>query len=274
MKKKCNQAVRALAAVLIMSAALSGLYAKDKKKSDSGKAKTIIVGTGNAFKPYCYLDDNGNLKGYEKDVLDRIDELLPQYKFEYETFTFKDILIALSAGKIDLGAHQYESNPERRKNYLFSDETYTSFILYVTVLNTNTTIKGLDDLRGKTVLASIGSNESYVLEQYNKSHSDNPIKLNYLSSPTNEQVVAGMKNGTWDAFVTIKREVERYNKQYNVGFKTVGEPIATSYTYYIFAKGNTELKDAVDGALKQLKQSGELSKISIQDLGADYTQSE
>ncbi|HAH62888.1 MAG TPA: L-cystine-binding protein TcyK, partial [Treponema sp.] len=40
------------------------------------------------------------------------------------------------------------------------------------------------------------------------------------------------------------------------------------------AKGNTELKDAVDGALKQLKQSGELSGISIQDLGADYIQSE
>jgi L-cystine transport system substrate-binding protein len=274
MKKGKDLAVRAYAAVLILAAVLSGAYAKDKKNSDVGKVKTIIVGTGNAFKPYCYLDDNGNLKGYEKDVLDAVDALLPQYKFEYETFTFKDILIALSAGKIDLGAHQFEINPERQKNYLFTDETYTSFILYVTVLNKNTTINGIDDLAGKTVLAMVGDNGTYVLEQYNKNHPDKTIKLNYLSSPPREQVVAGMQNGTWDAFISLKREVAQYNKEYNVGFKVVGKPIATSYTYYVFAKGNTELKTAVDGALKQLKKSGELSKLSIQDLGADYTQSE
>ena len=274
MKKGTKFALHTIAAVLFAGLVLSGAYAKETKKSSALHQKTIIVGTGNAFKPYCYLDDNGNLTGYEKDVLDAVDALLPQYTFDYEQFAFKDILISLGAGKIDIGAHQFETNPDRRKNFLYSEETYTSFILYITVPESNTTIHEIDDLKGKTVLASIGSNESYVLEQYNKNHPDEKINLAYLASPPREQVVAGIKNGTWDAFVDIKRDVEIYNKEYKAGFKTVGKPIATSFTYYIFAKGNTELQQAVDGALRQLKKSGRLSAISIRDLGADYTQGE
>jgi L-cystine transport system substrate-binding protein len=42
----------------------------------------------------------------------------------------------------------------------------------------------------------------------------------------------------------------------------------------MFAKGNTELQQAVDGALKQLKESGKLAQISIAVIGGDYTESE
>ena len=77
---------------LLISLITVNVYAAKKEKKN-GKVKTIIVGTGKAFAPFCYLDDNGNLAGYEKEVLDAVDELLPQYKFKYETFDFANILI-------------------------------------------------------------------------------------------------------------------------------------------------------------------------------------
>ena len=50
------------------------------------------------------------------------------------------------------------------------------------------------------------------------------------------------------------------------------EPISTSASYFIFNLDNPELKKDVDGALKELIDSGELAKIAIRDLGSDTTQ--
>lgn len=43
---------------------------------------------GNGYKPYCYIDENGQPAGYELEVLKAIDELLPQYEFEFEPTEF------------------------------------------------------------------------------------------------------------------------------------------------------------------------------------------
>ena len=121
--------IKSVAVILVASFMVSGAFAASKKakKEKKVKAKTILVGTGSGSPLYCYLDDNGELAGFEIDVIKAIDELLPQYEFKFEIFDFKNILLALAAGKIDIGAHMYESNPERRKNYLFTDYGYNDF---------------------------------------------------------------------------------------------------------------------------------------------------
>jgi len=53
-----------------------------------------------------------------------------------------------------------------------------------------------------------------------------------------------------------------------------GEPVQSSSTYFVFAKDNTGLQEAVDGAVKQLKESGKLAQISKDVIGGDYTESE
>lgn len=272
-----------IAIILISLLSISLLSACGSRTSETSKSEkdadvtTIIVGTGNAYEPYCYLDADGKLAGYEYEVLKAVDELLPQYQFEYVTSDFANVLISLDAGKIDLAAHQYELNEERQEKYLFADESYTSYITYVTVAADNTSINTFDDLQGKKVKTSTGSNSTYILEKYNEEHTDNPIILDYVDNGTDEETITGIQNGIWDAIIVTKRDADKLNKTYGNGtdvIKQVGEPVATSYTYYAYKKDNTELKEAVDGALKELKESGKLSQISIDVIGGDYTQSE
>ena len=99
--------------------------------TENSGVKTIRIGTGNNYNPACYLDDNGNIEGYDPAILKEIDELLPQYEFTYETFDFQNVVLALESGKIDLAAHQYEWNQQREDNYLFGEEGYTVFDEYV-----------------------------------------------------------------------------------------------------------------------------------------------
>ncbi len=263
---------------LVLALGVSSLVGCSKKSSETESEVTkVIVGTGNAYEPYCYLDAKGKLAGYEYEVLKAVDELLPQYEFEYQTSDFANVLISLDAGKIDLAAHQYEWNKERDEKYLFGKEAYTTYVTYITVARGRDDIKSLDDLQGLKVKSSTGSNATYILEQYNKDHTDNPIIIDYIDNGTDEETVTGLVNGVWDATISTKRDVEKLNKSYGDGtdaLKIVGDSVQSSSTYFIFDKNNTKLQEAVDGAVKKLKENGKLAQISIDKIGGDYTESE
>lgn len=280
MKRKQNKLVLwgLLLALVATTAAGCGKRSSDTKTGNSAtKATKVIVGTGNSYEPYCYLDDKGNPTGYEYEVLKAVDELLPQYEFTYQTSDFANVLISLDAGKIDIAAHQYEWNEERASKYLFGKEAYTTYVTYIAVANDRDDIKSLDDLQGKIVKSSTGSNASYILQKYNEEHKDNPIKIDFVNNSTDEETVTGLLNGVWDATITTKRDVSKYNENYTDkkdAIKVVGEPVQSSSTYFIFDKKNKELQEAVDGAVKELRESGKLSEISIDVIGGDYTESE
>ncbi len=80
-----------------------------------------------------------------------------------------------------------------------------------------------------------------------------------------------MKNGTYDAFFSNIPSFNQLQKEYGGIFRLVEEPISTSASYFIFNLDNPTLKADVDVALKQLIDSGELSRLAIKDLGSDTT---
>jgi len=98
-----------------------------------------------------------------------------------------------------------------------------------------------------------------------------------VDNSTDEETVTGLVNGVWDATILTKRDTEKLNQNYGGGrdvLKVTGEPVQSSSTYFVFAKDNTRLQEAVDGAVKQLKESGKLAQISKDVIGGDYTESE
>lgn len=269
---------RCLLAVMAMGLLMIGLTAGcGTQASNQDGAKTIVVGTGHAYEPYCYLDADGNLTGYDIAVLKAVNELLPQYKFEFQTYDFANVLMALDSGKVDFAAHQYEVNDERKAKYLFGDESYTTYTTHVTVAAGNTAVHSLADLAGKKVMVPTGSNKAFLLEKYNREHPEQPVVIVYTQDAPDEQVANGLVHGVWDATLLTKRDMAKLNKAFGNGqdiLKQVGEPFSTSRTYFVFKQGDSELQQAVDGALQELKASGRLAEISREILGDDYTESE
>lgn len=245
---------------------------KAEANNNDPDAKEIVIGTGNAYQPFVYLDENGKLTGYEKAVLDEVDQLLPQYKFKYESFEFKNILPALDAGKVDLAAHQYEINDERQKKYLFGKVGYTDYTSYVVVNKApGHDFQSLDDLAGHKVHTSTGSNFAYLLEQYNAKH-DRKIDIVY-GDGGNEILVKNLQNGTVDAALLTKYDVNKLNKQFNAHLVTSGKPVNVSKTYYLYQKNNTKLQKDIDQALQKLIDNGKLAELSKKILGGDFTTS-
>lgn len=246
--------------------------------AQSAEVTTIIVGSGNVYNPYCYVDENGDAVGYEYDVLAAIDELLPQYEFVYQTMAFDQILLSLDSGKIDLAAHQYEYTQERAEKYLFSEEAYTSYITYLAVL-IDDDAQSLEDLAGEKIIAGGSTSAtSQILTNWNEAHPGQEVEIVNNDSSTDEENAAALKSGAVRAAVSKKSDVTKLNNNYSDDgepwLKTVGEPINNSQTYYLYRQDETELQQAVDEALRTLKENGTLSELAIKWVGYDVTEEE
>ena len=254
--------------------------AADVSKTENGNSEVtkVVIGSGINYNPYCYLDEEGNAVGYEYDVLAAIDELLPQYEFEYQSMAFDQLVLSLEAGKIDLAAHQYEYTDERAEKYLFSEETYTSYITYLAVL-IDSDVTSLEDLAGKNIRSGgATSATTQILTKWNEEHPGQEVVIVNTDSSTDEEGAAALKSGAAAATVLKKSDVIKYNKNFSDDgkdwVKSVGEPINNSKTYYLYRKDETELQKAVDGALKTLKENGTLSELAIKWVGYDVTEEE
>ena len=275
MNKLTKQMTVIAASVALGSYLLAGCGSSTAESSDTQK---VIVGSGTTYHPYCYLDEDGEATGYEYAVLQEIDKLLPQYEFEYQSMNFDSLLLSLDSGKIDLAAHQYEYTDERAEKYLFGAEAYTTYVTYIAVPIDDNTTTSLKDLAGKTVrTGGTTSASTAIVQSWNEENPDHAVNIYNSDSNTNEETVAAIKSGEAAACVLTQRDVERMNENYGNGtdiLKTVGEPVNNSKTYYLYRKDETELQEAIDGALKELKENGKLAELSEQYLGGDFTESE
>ncbi len=252
-------------------AACGSAEATDEEATANPDAETIIVGTGNAYQPFVYLDENEDLQGYDIEVLRAVDEKLDQYDFEYESMDFKNILTSLSADKVQLAAHNYAYNDERGAKYLYGEEAYNNYAHHIVAdESTGQVYQSLDDLKGKKVFASPASEVANILETYN-AENDDAIEIVY-SEVNGELLVSGLQNGTADAAILTKFDVDKYNEQFDINLQTSDEALKTAGIYYVFQQGDEELQTAVDGAIKELREEGTLSDLSIEILGADYTE--
>ncbi|OXM86216.1 transporter substrate-binding domain-containing protein [Paenibacillus rigui] len=248
----------------------AGTAATAKPAAAAPNVKKIIVGTGTQFPNICFIDDKGNLTGYDVELVKEIDKRLPDYEFEFKTMEFKNLLLSLETNKLDLVAHQMEVNEERKAKFLFNDEAYNIFPLKIVVNKDNNDVKSIEDLRGKKLITGATSNGALLVDKWNKANG-NGKPINIIYTGTGESSLDYIKSGRADATITTQFSVDYQNKSVDARLKTVGDTLSNSKVYFILRKDENELKTKVDEALKQIKADGTLAKLSTQWLGSDYT---
>jgi cystine transport system substrate-binding protein len=223
----------------------------------------LTVGTEGTYKPFTYHEDGtGDLTGYDVEIISAVaDKLGVDVKFE-ET-QWDAIFAGLEAGRFDVIANQVSINDERTAKYDFS-EPYTVSPGVIVVKDDNTDISSFADLAGKTTAQSLTSNW-YELAQENGA--------NVEAVEGWAQAVALLEQGRVDATVNDNLTFLDYEKQKgDTGLKIAAETDDPSLNAFVFAKGNTELQEAVDKALDELRADGTLAEISDKYFGSDVTQ--
>ncbi|MCK1990116.1 transporter substrate-binding domain-containing protein [Lysinibacillus fusiformis] len=264
-----------LASIALLAGCNSGESA-DKNSDEGSEVRTVKVAYDQASKPISYIDDNGNPTGYDVEVMKLVDELLPDYQFEYVGTTSDDLLIGVEQGKYQVGVKNAFFTQERTEKFIFPKEFLGLSSAGLVLRKEDEGIKTLADFAKKGYsLAPIAANNAQytIIDEYNTANPDNKVKLQAGDAFTVD-VVQWVNEGRVDGGVMIegpfKQQVLAEDGPYNnLKDEVIYNEFSVIKTWPLFNKKEQEFADAYDKAIAQIKEQKKTNELSTKFYGRD-----
>lgn len=249
--------------------------------SSASSVTRVRVAHTQAYVPYDYINDKGESDGFEVQVLKAVDELLPQYSFEFVPTSDDDLLIGIESGKYGLGTKGAWFTEERAKKYVFPKNYIGASIIGLVFRAENADkikdMKSFAQFSGKLVPIAPQNAQYTIVDKYNKANPDSPVKLVASEAFTIADAYTWVAEGRYDAYFDIKltyeKNVKAANGPYNgLAGKLSYIPYQAIPTWPLFNKNDQALADAYDGAIQQLKASGRIRELSQKYFNEDIFQ--
>ena len=219
--------------------------AQDSTTSTSADGGTLRMGTNATFPPYEFVGDDGNVQGIDADIAAAVADKLGM-KLEITDMEFDSLIPALQSDTIDMALAGMTVTPERQESVDFSD-SYAKGV-QVIIVKDGSDIASPDDLEGKSIGVQTGTTgDIYCTDDYGQ---ENVKQFN--NGPL---AVAALMNGQIDCVVIDQEPAKNYVAA-NSGLKILDTAYADEDYAIAIKKGNTELLDKVNGALKELQDDG------------------
>lgn len=266
MKKMTKLA--AMAAALCLGAALlagcagSGDNGAADNGADNGAAAnpdatTLIVGLDNAYPPYGFIGDDGNLTGFDIDLVTEV-AARNGWNLELEAIDWdaKDAL--LGQGTINCIWNGFTMEG-REGQYAFSKPYMHNE--QVVVVKKDSGITKLDDLADKNVMTQADSAALDVLEGDKKDLADTFAGGKAQTIGDYNNAFMQLESGAVDA-VACDLSIADYQMAAKPDMFVKLEPLSTENYAVGFAKdGDAAMVDAVNKTLKEMYDDGTIAKL-------------
>ena len=213
-------------------------------------AGKLTMSTNAAFPPYEMTTDSGDFEGIDIEVAGAIAEKLG-LELQVDDMDFDAALLAAQSGKSDIVMAGVTVTDERQKVMDFSD-TYAEGIQSI-IVPEDSDIASADDLAGKIIGTQRGTT-GYIY------CTDDFGDENVMAYDNGLTAVQALNNGQVDAVVIDNAPAKEFVAA-NPGLKILDTAYAQEDYAIGVAKGNTELLNAINGALEELQADGTLQSI-------------
>jgi len=211
----------------------------------------LSVGTEPAFPPFESVGDDGELEGFDIDLMNAIGEKAGK-TIEFNSLPFDGLIPALQGDSIDAAISGMTITEERAQTVDFSDP-YFKAGLAIAVAEGNTDINTLDDLEGKRIAVQIGTTGAETAEGV-----PDATVSTFDSAPLALQELA---NGNADAVVNDAPATLDAIATGNIpGITVVGE-LLTEEFYGIAMPQGSENVEIVNTALSEMIEDGTYAEI-------------
>ena len=234
-------------------------------------AKVINVATRGTVRPYSYTDDNGNLTGFDVELLKEIERRNPDLHFNFKPMAVDAAFVAMDAGQVDMIANQMRRNPTREAKYYYTNEPNNYSTRKLVVKNDRNDISKLDDLKGKKIAVTTSSEFNELVKQFNET-ANPPIDVIYTDKAGAETLNL-VATGRADAAGEYEYVINSAIKDRGLPLKAVGDVLAVVPTYFLSKRTDDmkQVNEKIDKTMKEMRADGTLKKLSEQYLGGDYT---
>ena len=221
----------------------------------------LKIGTEGTYAPFTFHDENNKLVGFDVEVAEKVAEKLG-VKAEFVETKWDSIIAGLDAERFDVVINQVSITEERLEKYDFSiPYSYTHGALIVK--GSNEEITDFDQIAGKKAAQSLTSNWGKLAEEKG---------AELVSTDGFNQSVELVLAGRAD--LTLNDDLTYYdylNQKPDADLKIVALSDDTSASAVMIRKGNEDLVQEIDKALKELADEGVLSEISEKYFVTDVT---
>lgn len=237
------------------SVASSASSAAASTSAAAGELTTVEAGkltmaTNAAFPPYEMTTDAGEFEGIDIETAQAIADKLG-LELQIDDMDFDAALLAVQQGKADMVMAGVTVTDERQNVMDFTD-SYATGIQSI-IVKEDSDIASVDDLAGKKIGTQRGTTGYLYC-------SDDFGDENVVAYDNGLTAVQMLNNGQVDCVVIDNAPAKEFIAA-NPGLKLLDTAyVEESYAIGV-GKGNTELKDAINTALEELKADGTLQAI-------------
>ena len=210
----------------------------------------LIMSTNAAFPPYEMTTDSGEFEGIDIETAQAIADKLG-LELQIDDMDFDAALLAVQQGKADMVMAGVTVTDERQNVMDFTD--YYATGIQSIIVKEDSDIASVDDLAGKKIGTQRGTTGYLYC-------SDDFGDENVVAYDNGLTAVQMLNNGQVDCVVIDNAPAKEFIAA-NPGLKLLDTAyVEESYAIGV-GKGNTELKDAINTALEELKADGTLQAI-------------
>ena len=221
---------------------------------------TVVVGTNAEYPPFEFVDEAGNITGFDPDLMTAIADAAG-FEFEFVNTRWDGIFVALASGEFDAVISAATITPERAETVNFSDPYFNAGQM-IAVRADTTDIAGPDDLAGKKVGVQMGTTGDIWL-------SDN-TDAEVVRYDENTLAFQALANGDLDAAMAdgpTAIDIVQANPEMSL---TVLPGVYTDEEYGIAVnKDRPDVLEAINKGLAAVKASGKYDEIYEKYLGTE-----
>lgn len=258
-----NTTLKTLALIALVGPALASAQSSgtlDKVKS-SGE---ITLAYRESSIPFSYLDDKAQPVGFAHEICLRIVEDVkkatgrPDLKVNLQSVTSANRIPLLQNGTIDIECGSTTNNSDRAKQVQFATNYFYTGTRFL--VKSGTQIKGIEDLKGKTVVSTTGTTNYKILRNLNE---EKKLGIDLLAAKDHAESALMVESGRALAFGMddILLYGLRASSQNPNSLAVVGEPIQVEPYAIMIRLGDPAFKALVDGTLARLMGSGEFTRL-------------
>lgn len=231
------------------------------EEAPAGDLAVVTVGTNAEYQPFEFVDENGEIVGFDIELMKAIGERAG-FTPEFVNTKWDGIFVALASGEFDTVISAVTITPERAETIDFSD-AYFNAGQGIAVQSSNDTITDANSLvSGMKVGVQGGTTGDIWLTENTEVEvarfDENPLAVQALAAGDVDAVVAD--------FPTLS-DILKQNPELDL--KLVGDPFTEELYGIGIRKGQDELKESINAALASLKEDGTYDAIFDKYFGAE-----